>query len=252
MPFAGKVALITGAASGIGRAAALAFAQQGVRVAVVDTNERDGHDTVQQIAAAGGTAHFIRADISQEAEVQAMVAQTVAQFGQLDYAFNNAGIAGQGGALHEMSMENFDGVIAVNLRGVFLCLKYEIQHMLQHGGGAIVNTASIAGLVASRGLAHYVASKHGVVGLTKAAALDYAQHNIRVNAIAPGVIVTPLAQQYVGGDPEVLRQQFAAVHPVNRVGEPEEVAQAAVWLCSDAASFMTGTTIPIDGGLTAQ
>lgn len=252
MPFAGKVALITGAASGIGRAAALAFAQQGVRVAVVDTNERDGHDTVQQIAAAGGTAHFIRADISQESEVQAMVAQTVAQFGQLDYAFNNAGIAGQGGALHEMSMENFDGVIAVNLRGVFLCLKYEIQHMLQHGGGAIVNTASIAGLVASRGLAHYVASKHGVVGLTKAAALDYAQHNIRVNAIAPGVIVTPLAQQYVGGDPEVLRQQFAAVHPVNRVGEPEEVAQAAVWLCSDAASFMTGTTIPIDGGLTAQ
>lgn len=252
MPFAGKVALITGAASGIGRAAALAFAQQGVRVAVVDTNERDGHDTVQQIAAAGGTAHFIRADISQESEVQAMVAQTVAQFGRLDYAFNNAGIAGQGGALHEMSMENFDGVIAVNLRGVFLCLKYEIQHMLQHGGGAIVNTASIAGLVASRGLAHYVASKHGVVGLTKAAALDYAQHNIRVNAIAPGVIVTPLAQQYVGGDPEVLRQQFAAVHPVNRVGEPEEVAQAAVWLCSDAASFMTGTTIPIDGGLTAQ
>lgn len=252
MPFAGKTALITGAASGIGRAAALAFAQQGVRVAVVDSNEAGGQETVQQIAAAGGTACFVKADISQEAEVQAMVAQTVEQLGRLDYAFNNAGITGQGGLLHEQSAEDFDHVIAVNLRGVFLCLKYEIQHMLQHGGGAIVNTTSIAGLVGGRSLGHYVASKHGVVGLTRTAALDYAQHNIRVNALAPGVIVTPLAQQYVGGDPDVLRQQFAATHPMNRVGEPEEVAQAALWLCSDAASFMTGVVIPIDGGLTAQ
>lgn len=252
MPFTGNVALITGAASGIGRAAALAFAQQGVQVAVVDRNQDGGEQTVEQITADGGSACFIRADVSQEADVQAMVAQTVAQFGRLDYAFNNAGVAGQGGPLHELSADNFDRVIAINLRSVFLCLKYEIQHMLQHGGGAIVNTASIAGMVGGRALAPYVASKHGIVGLTRTAALDYAQQNIRVNAVAPGVIATALAQEYVNGDPVALRRQFAALHPVNRVGEPEEVAQAVLWLCSDHASFMTGAIIPVDGGLTAQ
>jgi NAD(P)-dependent dehydrogenase (short-subunit alcohol dehydrogenase family) len=248
--FTGKVALVTGAGSGIGRATALAFAREGARVVVSDVASDGGNETVRLIEAADGEARFIATDVTRPDEVQQLIQRVVESYGHLDYAHNNAGIDG-GGLTHETSVEEWTRVISVNLTGVWLCMKHEIGQMLRQGGGAIVNTASVYGLVGAARSDAYVASKHGVVGLTKAAALDYAAHGIRINAVCPGAIQTPMTAQYFA-DPEQ-RAQFIARHePIGRIGEPEEVAAAVVWLCSDAASFVTGVAFPVDGGWVAH
>ena len=246
---AGKSALVTGGGSGIGRATALAMAREGARVAVADQTEAAAAETVAMINSSGGQAIAIGADVADEAQVQAMVARSVAAFGRLDCAFNNAGISPRhvgpaGQRTHEMSRESFDGMLAVNLTGVFLCMKHEIVQMLAQGGGAIVNTASIAGLIGLYSASNYVAAKHGVVGVTKSAALEYAQDNIRVNCVNPGYIKTPMT------DPSMAERydQLMTKVPMHRLGTPEEIAEAVVWMCSDRASFMTGASHVIDGG----
>lgn len=248
---AGKVALVTGGASGIGRATALAFAREGAQVAIADVSEEGGQETRRLVEQAGGAAHFIRCDVSQAREVEALIAQVVQTYGRLDYAFNNAGIEGATGPAATYSEDEWQRVLAINLTGVFLCLKYELQQMLSQGSGAIVNTASAAGLVGARGMPAYVAAKHGVVGLTKAAALDYARRGIRINAVCPGVVATPMTERLIGNHPR-LEDRLISSEPVGRAADPEEVAEAAVWLCSDAASFITGHPLAVDGGMVAR
>ena len=247
----GQVALVTGGSGGIGRATALEFARQGAKVVVSDVLREAGQETARLIGAAGGQATFIETDVTRAAEVQALVGQTVETYGRLDCAFNNAGIEGGMAKTGDYTEERWEQVIRINLKGVWLCMKYEIQHMLGHGGGAIVNTASGAGLVGFRYGPAYVASKHGVNGLTKTAALEYAKAGIRVNAVCPGVIRTPMFERGLQKNPD-LEERFAGVHPVGRIGQPEEIARAVVWLCSSAASFVTGTQLPVDGGFVAQ
>jgi NAD(P)-dependent dehydrogenase (short-subunit alcohol dehydrogenase family) len=247
----GKIALVTGGGSGIGRAASLAFAQEGAKVVVSDVVEKGGAETVQMIKAAGGESIFIKADVSKGAEVEALIKKIVDTYGRLDCAFNNAGIEGDMAATADCSQENWDRVIAVDLTGVWLCMKHQIPQMLKQGGGAIVNTASVAGLVGFSGLPAYVAAKHGVNGLTKTAALEYAKSGIRVNAVCPGVIQTPMVDRLFKTQPQA-GEAIAALEPIGRLGKPEEIAQAAVWLCSDAASFVTGLPMAVDGGLIAQ
>ena len=247
--FENKVAIVTGGSFGIGRAAAIAFAKRGAKVTIADCIE--DNETINLIKAAGGDAIFIKCDVSKENDVKAMVEKTVNTFGRLDYAFNNAGIEGMSAITHECTDEIWEKTIGVNLKGVWLCMKYEIQQMLKQGKGSIVNTASIAGLVGFQGLPAYVASKHGVIGLTKTAALEYAKLGIRVNAVCPGVIKTPMVDRLTGKNKEAERQ-FENMEPVGRMGEPEEVAEAAIWLCSDAASFVTGDAMAVDGGWIAQ
>ena len=210
-----------------------------------------GEETVGQIQAAGGEATFVRADVSRKDEVEALVRETLETYGRLDCAHNNAGIEGELAATADCAEANWDRTIAINLKGVWLCMRCEIPQMLQQRGGAIVNTSSVAGLVGFPNLPAYVASKHGVVGLTRTAALEYAEQGIRVNAVCPGVIQTAMLDRIVGGDAEA-EAQFTALEPVGRMGSPAEVAQAVVWLCSDAASFVTGVAMPVDGGLVAQ
>jgi NAD(P)-dependent dehydrogenase (short-subunit alcohol dehydrogenase family) len=250
---AGKSALITGGGSGIGRATSLAFAREGARVAVADQSADNASATVQQINASGGQAISIALDVTDSAAVANMVSTTVAAFGQLDCAFNNAGISGvhvdaAGLKTVEWSEQSFDRMIEVNLKSVWLCMKQEILQMLkQDGGGSIVNTASILGLVGSQFSSAYVAAKHGVVGLTKAAALEYAENDIRVNAVCPGYITTPMTD-------DVMRrrgEQIMAKVAMNRMGTPEEIAEMVVWFCSDRASFVTGTAYNVDGGYVA-
>jgi NAD(P)-dependent dehydrogenase (short-subunit alcohol dehydrogenase family) len=249
----GKVALVTGGASGIGRATALTFAREGAKLIIADLHEDGGHQTVHMITEQGGEAMFVRTDVTQAREVEAMISQTVATYGRLDCAHNNAGIGSRPRVLlHEVAEEDWDRVLNINLKGVWLCMKYEISQMLQQGGGAIVNTASIMGLVGSWSRSGaYNASKHGVVGLTKTAALEYATSGIRVNAVCPGYIRTPLIEAALTSYPE-MEAQIVARHPVGRMGRPEEIAEAVVWLCSDAASFVTGHTMTVDGGYVAQ
>lgn len=245
----GKAALVTGGASGIGRATALAMSREGARVAVADRTEEGAAGTVALINSTGGQAIAIGGDVSQENDVAAMVARTVAAFGRIDCAFNNAGISGRslgptGLRMHELAREAFDGMLAVNLTGVFMCMKHEIEQMLKQGGGAIVNTSSIAGLVGLPMASHYVAAKHGVVGLTKTAAMEYALDGIRVNCVNPGYIETPMVE-------ETMKTRYDALMakvPMNRLGVPDEIAEAVVWMCSDKASFMTGASQIIDGG----
>ena len=246
----GKVALVTGGSSGIGRATALAFAREGAKVAVADLNIVGGQETVSLITGAGGEACFIEADMGEAASVAAMVAKAVETYGRLDYAHNNAGIEGILKRTAEQAEEDWAPVIQINLTGVWLCMKYEIPHMLQQGSGAIVNTASGAGLIGVKRMAAYVASKHGVVGLTKTAALEYAKSGIRINAVCPGVIKTAMVDRVSGNRPDVLDKMIAA-EPIGRSGQPEEVAEAVVWLCSDAASFVTGHAMAVDGGAVA-
>lgn len=246
-----RVAFVTGGGSGIGRAVALAFARQGMRVALADVDARGGHETVALIEREGGRALFLPCDVSRASDVEAAVAATVAQFGALTCACNSAGIHNKDlSLLADSTEETWDAVLGVNLKGTYLCLKYEIRELLKTGGGAIVNIASVAGLIAEpAGGSAYTASKHGVVGLTKAAALEYAKKGIRVNAICPAFIDTPMV---AAGVPEEMRPSLAAMHPVGRFGTPEEVAGTVLWLCSDAAAFVTGATLAVDGGLTAQ
>ena len=244
--FAGKVALVTGAGSGIGRATAIALARRGARVVVVDRTTPGGDETVEMIRAEGGEAVVIWADVSINEQVEAMARATIEAFGRLDFAFNNAGIEGANAATHEFDEAEFDRVISVNLKGVFLCMKAEIPHMLANGG-VIVNCASIAGLVGFPGSSAYVASKHGVVGLTKSAALDYATSGIRINAICPGVIATPMVDRAMGDSDESIAM-INAMQPLGLPGQPEEIASAVLWLFSDGAAFTTGQAIAVDGG----
>jgi NAD(P)-dependent dehydrogenase (short-subunit alcohol dehydrogenase family) len=244
-----KVAFVTGAASGIGRATALAFAREGASVVVADIADQDNQETARMIEDLGGPALAVRCDVTRSKDVQAAVTSTIEAFGHLDYAFNNAGAEQQPKPAADITEEEWDRIITINLRSVFLCLKYEIPLMLQQGGGAIVNTSSGAGIkVFGRGAA-YAAAKHGVVGLTKDAALDYAASNIRINAICPGIIDTEMMDRFTGRTTQG-RDRVIAQEPIGRMGRPEEIAAAVVWLCSEAASFVTGHALVADGGQT--
>ena len=247
--FKNKVALVTGGSFGIGRATALAFARKGAKVVIADWEENQ--ETMDLIENLGGDAIFVKCDVSKKAEVKALIKKTINTFGRLDFAFNNAGIEGTSATVQECSEENWDKTIGVNLKGIWLCMKYEIPEMLKTGKGAIVNCASVAGLVGFQGLPAYVASKHGVIGLTKTAALEYAKLGIRVNVVCPGVIQTPMIDRLTGKKKETI-EQYIDLDPVGRFGEPEEIANAAVWLCLDEASFVTGLAMPVDGGFVAQ
>lgn len=247
--FEGKVAIVTGGAFGIGKSTAIAFAEEGAIVVVADIN--DGNETVNTIIKNGGKATFVKCDVSLSADVKNLVDKAVALYGRLDYAYNNAGIEGVPGNIIEGKEADWDHVINVNLKSIWLCMKFEIPAMLKSGKGAIVNCASIAGLVGFPNSSPYVASKHGVIGLTKTAALEYAKQNIRVNAVCPGVIKTPMIDRFTGKNIEV-EQQFASQEPIGRLGQPDEVANAVLWLCSDDSSFVTGDAMPVDGGWVAQ
>lgn len=250
--FAGKVAVVTGASSGIGRATALAFAREGASVVVADRDEAGGQETVAMIRDVGSTAFHVTCDVSQDADVARMVDATVRTYGRLDCACNNAGIEGVQATTAEYPREEWDRVLAVNLTGVWLCMKHEIPVMLAHGGGAIVNMASILGVVGFATAAAYTAAKHGVVGLTKVAAVEYATQGIRVNAVCPGFIATPMLE-HAGITPGTdMYAMIANLHPIKRLGTPEEIAEAVLWLCSEKASFVTGDAMLVDGGYVAQ
>ena len=248
-----KIALITGAGSGIGRATSLVMAREGATLVVSDINAEGGEETLSAVKDLGADGIFVHADVSKSDDVQALIAQAVQTYGRLDCAYNNAGIEGyMAGRLHEYPEDTWDRLIDINLKGVWLCLKHEIPQMLQQGGGAIVNTASAAGLVGSRRLSAYVASKHAVVGLTKAAALEYAADGVRVNAVCPGIIDTPMVQRLIGGREADYEATIPARQPIGRLGTPAEIAESVAWLCSDAASLVTGLAMAVDGGFTAQ
>jgi NAD(P)-dependent dehydrogenase (short-subunit alcohol dehydrogenase family) len=243
--FTNKVAIVTGGSFGIGKAAAIAFAERGASVVVADWIE--DNQTVQEIKSRGGNGLFIKCDVSDSNDVINMVDTTIKTFGRIDFAVNNAGIEGISAPIHECTEENWDKTIGINLKGIWLCMKYEIPQMLNQGKGAIVNIASVAGLIGFPGLPAYVASKHAVVGLTKTAALENAKQGIRVNAVCPGVIRTAMVDRVTGKD-KAVEKQYESMEPVGRMGTPEEVAEAIVWLCSDAASFVTGHAMAVDGG----
>ena len=250
--YAGKVAFITGGANGIGCATALAFARVGASVVVADVSEQGNQETARMIEELGGRALAVRCDVSRAEDVKAALARTVEVFGRLDFAFNNAGIEPRKPApTAEYDEEEWDRIFAINLRGVFLCMKHEIPLILKQGGGAIVNTSSGAGIIGIKGSPAYTAAKHGVLGLTKAAALDYAAQNLRINAVCPGYIDTPMMGRFTGDTPEG-RAKVIAEEPVGRMGRPEEIAAAVLWMCSDAAAFMIGHAMVMDGGQTVQ
>jgi NAD(P)-dependent dehydrogenase (short-subunit alcohol dehydrogenase family) len=248
--FADKVVLITGASSGIGQATAVAFGQQGAKVVVASRQVRESEETVKQVEAAGGKAVFVQTDVSDEKQIKGLIEQAIARFGRIDIAFNNSGITGKLGAITDMTQQDWFEVINTNLTSVFFCLKHQIPQMLKQGGGVIINNASIVG---NKGMPHvsmYSTTKHGVIGLTRSVALEYAQQNIRVNAIMPGVVDIP-AIQAVAATPGQM-DRFVAMHPVGRIASPSEIAQVVLFLASNASSFITGAAIPIDGGAIAQ
>lgn len=249
--FAKKIVFITGASSGIGKATALAFVKNGASVALVDQDIDRGMKVADQIEKEGGKAIFIKCDVSKDLEVKNAIEKTINHYGRLDYAFNNAGIEGQAALLPNTTEENWDQVLNINLKGPWLCMKYQIPQMLKQGMGSIVNCSSIAGIVGFSTSSAYVASKHGLIGLTKTAALEYTKSNIRVNAVCPGIIETPMIARYTHGDSKI-QQQLASSEPIGRIGRPEEIAEAVLWLSSDRASFVTGHSLVVDGGWVAQ
>ncbi|MBL8581683.1 MAG: SDR family oxidoreductase [Rhizobiaceae bacterium] len=249
----GKVALVTGAGSGIGRSTALAFAGQGAHIVVSDINPDAGEETVQRIRDAGGEAIFVETDVSKEDEVQALVDQAVTKFGRLDIAFNNAGLTQNSAPLADQPSDTYDEIFDVTVRGVWLSMRAEIAQMLKQGGGSIVNMGSMSAVVGIPGLTTYSGSKHAVLGLTRGAALDYAKQNIRINAVGPGTIDTPMIDRFVelAGSDSVM-EPIRAAHPIGRTGKPEEVAEAVLWLASDASSFVVGHILMVDGGYSIQ
>mgnify|MGYP006322588925 CR=1 FL=1 len=250
MSFSGQVVVVTGAGAGIGRATALAFAAEGLKVVVADLNVASGEGTVELIRAAGGTSVFVPCNVTLEAEVKHLMAQTISTYGRLDYAFNNAGIEIEQGRLAEGTQDEFDAIMGVNVKGVWLCMKYQLPLLLAQGGGAIVNTASVAGLGAAPKMSIYSASKHAVIGLTKSAAIEYAKKGVRVNAVCPAVIDTDMFRRAYESDPKKA-EYAAAIHPVGRIGTVQEVASAVLYLCSDGAAFTTGHALAVDGGALA-
>lgn len=247
MSFEGKSVLVTGAASGIGRASAVAFATEGALVTVADLDGAGASETVELIGASGGKARVHQANLTRADEVRSVVEGVVAAFGRLDCAHNNIGTTGAGGFTADYPEDEWDRVMEVNVKSVFLALKYEVPHMVAQGGGAIVNSSSGAGLVGFPGLPAYVASKHAVIGLTRAAALEYVKSGVRINAVCPGSTRTPMLEGFMGGDPKI-EAMMTAGQPIGRLARPEEIAAAAVWLCSDAASFVVGHAMAVDGG----
>lgn len=251
MSFAGKVVLVTGGTSGIGRDTAIAFAKQGAKVVIAGRREAEGNAVVDAIQSAGGEGRFVRTDIAQEEDVNRLVEFTLSEFGRLDIAFNNAGIE-LGGPVTDITVEDYRRVFDINVLGVFLSLKYEIPAMLKSGGGSIINTTSVLGHVAVPGASIYNASKHAVEGITRTAALELAGSNIRVNSVAPGATATDMIDRFAGEEGAESREQLKAMHPMNRLGRVEEVTAAVLFLASDAASFTTGVSIPVDGGWLAK
>ena len=249
--FDGKVALVTGGGVGIGRATALAFAREGAKVVIGNRNVASGDEVVKAIQAAGGEASFLRTDVESEGDIKALVDHAVSTYGRLDVAFNNAGIEGLVAPLVDQTDDNFRSVMNINVRGVWLSMKYQIPEMLKTGGGAIVNNSSVAGLIGFGGIGIYSASKHAVMGLTKVAALEYSAQGVRVNAVNPGVIDTSMVDR-LADSLQTEKESLGSLHPIGRIGYPDEVANAVLWLCSEKASFVTGTAMPVDGGYTAQ
>jgi NAD(P)-dependent dehydrogenase (short-subunit alcohol dehydrogenase family) len=249
--FDGKIALVTGGGSGIGRATALAFAREGAKVVIANRNVQRGEETISMIRDAGGTASFRRTDVSVAAEIEALVGYTMTTYGRLDLAFNNAGIEGDVKPLADQTESNFDAVMDINVKGIWLSMKYEIPRMLEQGGGAIVNSSSVAGVVGFPGIGIYAASKHAVIGLTKTAALEYSPQGIRINAVSPGAIDTEMIDRLADGM-NVKKDDLSTLHPIGRIGRVEEVAEAVLWLCSSKASFVTGHSLIVDGGFTAS
>lgn len=248
--FTGKVAFITGAGTGIGRSAALAFAQAGASVVAVDVSAENSQETARLVTEQGGKALAVTCDVLQSADIEAALDKTIAEFGRLDYAFNNAGVEQEKTPLADLDEAEWERIIDTDLRGVFLSMKYEIPLLLKQGGGAIVNTSSGAGVKGIPGQGAYAAAKFGIIGITKSAALDYAPHNIRINAVCPGFIATPMMDRFSGGTEEG-RQEIIKQEPIGRMGQPEEIAAAVVWLCSDLGSFTVGHALVMDGGQTA-
>jgi len=249
--FQGKVAIVTGGTSGIGRAAAIAFARRGARVVVAGRRTAEGEETVRLLRAEGGEGLFVATDVARASQVKNLIGRTLERFGRLDFAFNNAGIEQQPTPFLDQNEEDYDRVMDINVKGVWLSMKYEIPAMLKSGGGSIVNTSSALGVIAFAGVEVYVASKHAVIGLTKSAALEYGKQGIRVNAVLPAVIETDMYERFTGEKPE-MQAAMAALHPIGRIGTSEEVADAVIWLSSDKSSFVTGHSLLVDGGFTAQ